>query len=392
MDDILDEDLLAELGHAPEAKKQAARTPREERIIAGFEDVVRFREEHGRVPQQGEERDIFERLYAMRLDRLRAQEDCRALLQEFDRYGLLVAPPAADNDDEMDDDALLAELGVEPVGDVDLTELTHVKPRAELRTAEEVANRTRCEDFDSFKPLFARVREDLNRFARETRRFGEDAEVKQGEFFILGGQMAFVAALGDEFRTDYGRQDRRLRVVFDNGTESDLLLRSFQRALYKDDAGRRITDPRAGPLFGGTADEEDLESGTIYVLRSKSNHPDVAANRDLIHKLGVTGGTVESRIAHAALDSTYLLADVEVVATYKLYNINRTRLENVLHRVLSPARLDLTIHDRFGNTVKPKEWYLVPLHVIDEVVVRVKDGTIKAYEYDPKSAILRPFA
>ncbi|MBY5387689.1 GIY-YIG nuclease family protein [Rhizobium leguminosarum] len=392
MVDISDDDLLAELGAAPEAKKQSARTPREERIIAGFEDIVRFREEHGRVPQHGEERDIFERIYAVRLDRLRAQEDCRTLLQEFDRYGLLATPPAAGNDDEMDDDALLAELGLEPIGDVDLTELTHVKPRAEVRAAEEVADRTPCVDFETFKPLFARVKDDLDTAARETRRFGEDADVKQGEFFILGGQVAFVAALGDEFKTDYGRLDRRLRVVFDNGTESDLLLRSFQRALYKDDAGRRITDPNAGPLFGGAADDEDLASGTIYVLRSKSDHPDVAAHRDLIHKVGVTGGTVEARIAQAALDSTYLLADVEVVATYKLFNINRTRLENVLHRVLSPARLDLTIQDRFGNPVKPKEWYLVPLHVIDEVVARVKDGTIRSYEYDPSAAMLRPFA
>ena len=389
-DNILDEDLLAELGHAPETKKQATRTPREERIIAGFEDIVRFREEHGRVPQHGEERDIFERLYAVRLDRLRAQEDCRVLLQDFDKYGLLATSLIAEAqvDEDIDDADLLAELGMEPVGDVDLTNLTHVKSRAEVRAAEEVANRTPCADFDKFKPLFARVKEDLDRAARETRRFGEDADVGKGEFFILGGQMAFVADMGEEFRAEYGRPDRRLRVVFDNGTESDLLLRSFQRALYKDEAGRRITDPNAGPLFGGEASEEDLESGTIYVLRSKSDHPEVVAHRDLIHKIGVTGGTVESRIAHAAHDATYLQAEVEIVAAYKLFNINRSRLENVLHRVLSPARLDLTIQDRFGSPVKPKEWYLVPLHIIDEVVEKVKDGSITGFEYDPKTASL----
>ena len=247
-------------------------------------------------------------------------------------------------------------------------------------------------DFATFKPLFARIKEDLDRSARETRRFGEDADVKKGEFFILGGQMAFVAEMGDEFRTDYGRPDRRLRVVFDNGTESDLLLRSFQRALYKDDAGRRITDPNSGPLFGGAAETDDLESGTIYVLRSRSDHPEVAAHRDLIHKIGVTGGSVETRIAHAALDATYLLAEVEIVATYKLYNINRTRLENVLHRVFAPARLDLTIHDRFGNPVRPREWYLVPLSVINEAVEKVKNGSIVEFEYEPAEARLRKIA
>lgn len=390
MVDISDDDLLAELGAAREAEKKNARSPREERVIAGFEDILRFREEHGRAPLHGEERDIFERLYAVRLDRLRAQEDYRTLLLDFDRYGLLAVDLASTSErEDLDDDALLSELGIEPVGDGDLTKLTHVKPRAEVRAAEEVADRTPCVDFESFKPLFARVKDDLDKAARETRRFGEDADVRKGEFFILGGQMALVADMGEEFRTDYGRPDRRLRVVFDNGTESDLLLRSFQRALYKDEAGRRITDPNAGPLFGGAAEDADLESGTIYVLRSKSNHPDVLAHRDLIHKVGVTGGTVESRIAQAALDSTYLLADVDVVATYKLFNINRSRLENVLHRVLAPARLDLTIHDRFGNPVKPKEWYLVPLHVVDEVVEKVKDGTITEFQYNPTEARLK---
>ncbi len=389
MADISDEELLAELGATPEAKKQAARTPREERIIAGFEDIVRFHEEHGRAPQHGEGRDIFERLYAVRLDRLRAQEDCRALLLEFDRYSLLTtAQVSGDDAEDLDDDTLLAELGVEPV-EVGLTELTHVKPRSEVRASEEVANRTPCVDFSTFKPLFNRVKEDLDRAIRETRRFGEDADVRQSEFFIVGGQLAYIADMGEEFRTDYGRPDRRLRVIFDNGTESDLLLRSFQRALYKDEAGRRITDPGAGPLFGREAEAEDLESGIIYVLRSKSDHPEIIAHRDLIHKIGVTGGTVETRIAHAAHDATYLLADVEVIATYKLFNINRVRLENVLHRVLASARLDLTIQDRFGNPVKPKEWYLVPLHVIDEVVERVRDQTITGYEYDPLEARLK---
>jgi hypothetical protein len=228
---------------------------------------------------------------------------------------------------------------------------------------------------------------DIN--VRETRRFGENAEIKQGEFFIVGGQMAYVANMDDEFVAEYGRPDRRLRVIYDNATESDLLLRSLQRALYKDDAGRRITDPNAGPLFGSNAEDEDLESGTIYVLRSNSQHPDIAPHRDLIHKIGVTGGDVETRIANAVLDATYLLADVEIVATYKLCNINRSKLENLLHRVFAAARLDVTIEDRFGHPVRPREWYLVPLSVVDEVVERIKDRSITEFEYDPTNASLR---
>jgi hypothetical protein len=179
-----------------------------------------------------------------------------------------------------------------------------------------------------------------------------------------------------------------MRVIFDNGTEIPGLLRSFQRALYKDEAGRWITSPSAGPLFDQSDAAEGDETGTIYVLRSKSTDPQIAPHREALHKIGVTGGDVAQRIASAVTDATYLPADVEIIATYTLRNINRTKLENLLHRFFSTARLDMEIRDRFGNPVKPREWLLVPLHAIDEVVKRIKDETIVDYQYDPASASL----
>jgi hypothetical protein len=140
--------------------------------------------------------------------------------------------------------------------------------------------------------------------------------------------------------------------------------------------------------FGGEFEANDVESGTIYVLRSLSDHPYVVQNRDLIHKIGVTGGKVETRIADAEHDATYLLAKVEVAATYRLAGINRTRMENLFHRLFAPARLNITIKDRFGNPVQPQEWFLVPLFVVDEAVERIKNGTITSYVYDPKAAKL----
>ncbi len=386
-----DDALLGELGVEVEAPHHGSRTPREERIIAGFEEIQRFCEDHGRAPQHGEDRDIFERLYAVRLDRLREQADCRAILEPFDHQGLLrgqAHEKAVVEPDELDDDELLAELGVGVEAPDDITNLKHVRSLADKRAAEVVANRTVCPDFSVFKPLFAEVRADLETGARETRRFGENAEIKKGEFFILGGQFAYVADVGEEFVAEYGRPDRRLRVIYDNGTESDLLLRSFQRALYKDEGGRRITDPDLGPLFGDQWEPDDIESGTIYVLRSHSTHPFVSEHRELIHKIGVTGGKVETRIANAANDATYLLADVEIIATYKLADINRTKLEGLFHRIFAPAQLNLTIPDRFGHPVKPREWFLVPLHVIDEAVKLIRDGSIANMTYDTKTARL----
>jgi Meiotically up-regulated gene 113 len=383
-----DDALLEELGVEVEAKKQAGRTAREERIIAGFEEIQRFVDQHGHAPQHGEDRDIFERLYAVRLDRLRELPDCRAVLVSLDRQRLLTgAVPAPAAAADLDDDALLAELGVD-AAQGGIGELRHVRSAADKRAAEEVANRTKCEDFDQFKPLFAQVKKDLDAGIRETRPFQTMAEIKKGEFFIVGGQVAYVAEVGKEFISQYDRRDSRLRVIYDNGTESDVLLRSLQRALHRDEAGRRITDPVAGPLFAEEIEDGDQASGTIYVLRSKSDHPTVAIHRDVLHKVGVTGGDVGRRVANARLDPTFLMADVEIVATYKLSNINRVKLENVIHRIFDPARLDIEIKDRFGNPITPREWFLVPVFVIDEAVKRIKDGTISSFRYDPKSAAL----
>lgn len=384
-----DDALLAELGVEVEEKKAQSHTPREERIIAGFEEIQHYVDEHSRAPQHGENRDIFERLYAVRLDRLREQPECRALLEPLDRQGLLAGEiQAAASPDELDDDALLAELGVEAEA-TSITELRHVRSSAEKRAAEEIGNRERCEDFETFKPLFEQVQKELSSGLRETRPFRDDARIEEGHWFILSGQKAYVAEAGEEFLADYGRKDRRLRVIFDNGTEISMLKRSLERALQKDEAGRRISDPTAGPLFAGDTIEGDEASGTIYVLRSKSELPLVAEHRDVLHKIGVTSGKVERRIANAKLDPTFLLADVEIVATYELYNINRTKLENLIHRIFGPARLDIEVKDRFGNPVVPREWFLVPLFVIDEVVEKIKDGTIAEFVYDPERAALR---
>ena len=389
MAELSDEELLEALGVTAEPEKKAKRTPREERIIAGFEDIQRFVEEHGHAPRHGEDRDIFERMYAVRLDRLRNLAECRNLLEPLDHQGLLEAgeAPALPDAEDIDDEALLAELGVE-AETADITELKHVRSTAEKRAAEEIANRTVCEDFDRFKPLFEQVSKELKSGIRRTRRFQTMAEIKKGEVFIVGGQIAYVAEVGDEFMTEYERRDSRLRVIYDNGTESDVLLRSLQRALHRDEAGRRTTEPAAGPLFSGEAEDDDLASGTVYVLRSKSDHPVVAESRDVLHKIGVTGGSVEKRIANASKDPTFLLAEVEVVATYELYNINRSRLENIIHRVFEPAKLDIEIKDRFGNPVIPREWFLVPLFVVDEVIEKIKDGTIGDYVYDVKNATM----
>lgn len=404
---ITDEDLalLEELGVDTAPEQSGQRSAKEERIIAGFEEIERFVAEHGRLPAHGEDRDIFERLYAVRLDRIRESEECRELLKLLDTRGLLDAEANHSfAPEELTDEALLASLGVEAGAANDITQLTHVRARQEIKAAEEVAQRTPCPDFAEFKPIFESVQRELATGERQTRKYQDNAAINQGDLFILDGQKVIVADMGDEFISDYGRRDRRLRVVYDNATESDLLLRSLQRALNKDKASRRITTPDLGPLFSqseiaddvaplfsGTEAADDLPTGSIYVLRSKSDNSFVAEHRTLIHKIGVTGGEVKSRIANAKKDPTYLLAEVEIVAEFKLANINRKKLEALLQKFFSSDRLDLELTDRFDIPVKPQEWFLVPLQAIEEAIEKIKEGTIDQFRYDRETASVTRF-
>ena len=384
------DELADELAEFAPVEKAVGRPASEERVIAGFEEIQRFVEKHGHLPQHGEDRDIFERLYAVRLDRLRALPDCRALLEPLDYQRLLsgasfVSEPVA----TYNVDQLAAELADAPEAD-DITVLRHVRTSAEKRAAEDVADRKPCADFETFRPLFDRAATEIKTGMRQSRPItAGNRSIEEGDFFVLDGVTVYVAEVGEPLKTTAGEVDRRLRLVFANGTESNLLLRSLQRAFYDDPAARRLVSPETGQLsFGGELEADDVESGTIYVLRSDSDHPYVTQHRELIHKIGVTGGKVEARIAIAENDSTYLLAKVEVVATYKLAGINRSRMESLFHKLFAPARLNITIQDRFGRPVQPAEWFLVPLFVIDEAVARIKDGSVTDYVYDPSAAKL----
>jgi hypothetical protein len=383
-----DDALLNELGVEVEVKKAAQYTKEEERVIAGFEEIQRFVENHGHSPQHGEDKDIFERLYAVRLERLNELKAYRELLLPMDHQALLNvgANSASEPEVEMDDDALLEALGVDAEVD-SIEELKYVRPSKEIRAAEEVAQRERCEDFERYKELFDQVKEDLEAGARQMIRCNNKTDVKIGDLFVLKGQTAYIANAGEEFIDNNGRPDRRLKVIFNNGTQSGMLLRSFQKQLWQDDVARRITNPMdLGPMFTGQVVEEYRTSGTIYVLRSQSENPFIKEHRELIHKIGFTTGSVEKRIADAPNEPTYLLADVEVVKTYKLYNLNANKLENLFHKIFASVKLDIEMKDRFGKPYKPREWFLVPLGAINDAVDKMKNGTLINYRYDPNTA------
>ena len=385
-----DDALLAELGVESKVPNISVYTPRQERIIAGFEEIQRFAKEHKRTPQAGEGRGVFEVIYALRLDRIRASNECIELLNSIDSGGLLGEAEFEGQPkfEGTTDEELLAALEVGVDADVDVTLLKHVRPRAEINAAEELAKRTPCEDFDRFDPVFRQVQEELNSGSRRTEKHRDQFEPESGAMYIVSGQKVLIAEMGGVFNTNYGRTDRRLRVIYDNGTESDLLLRSLQRALNRDEASRHILPPDAEalPLFSDLIEAEDSQSGHIYVLRSLSDHPFIAEHHELVHKIGVTSQDVKRRIAGAKRDPTFLLADVELVESYQLANINRSKLERLLHQFFAHVRMDLDLLDRFSNSVEPREWFLVPLPAIKKAVELLMSGEIEHCRYDSTTA------
>lgn len=336
-------------------------------------ELQRFVAANARPPSPDPGTPIAERILATKAKRLSGDPAIGALLQPVD------PTPPTSVDDIFDDDLL---------ADDAIFDLTHVQPREVQDQPDYIGSRKPCAEFERFRPLFEAVTTDLGAKRRETRPFAREQEIDVGQFFIQKGMVAYVAEAGEVFQDRLGNRNRRLRVIYDNGTESDPLLRSFASLLYNDENGRRITDPVAGPLFAAEPDEGDVQTGHIYVARTLSKDQHLAAHAPRMLKIGVTGSDVHRRITDAVNDPTFLLAPAMIVTSFTLYNVNRSRLENLLHRFFDPVRADIEITDRFGKAVRPREWFFATPDQVTEVVRRIQDGSITRCYFDPKLGIV----
>ena len=361
-----------------------ARTTVDDRTKAGFDEINAFVDAHAHEPSEADGADIKEKGLSRRLQTIRADLSLVAALAGIDRHGLLAICGKEDTQPPQSLDEILDLIDEDGEGD-SIFSLRHVKPRTEIEKADYTAQRRPCRDFEKYKGMFEQVSRELETGIRKSVEFKNEQEIAAGQFFILNGLVVFVAEVGEVFVKN-GKKNARLKTIFSNGTQGENLLRSLATELYKDQHGRRITDPSPGVLFGGEPGSTDVGTGTIYVLRSLSTDPNVAPHKNVLHKIGVTSTSVERRIANAPNDATYLLAPVEIVASYELFNINSTKLENMLHRYFDAARAEITIPDRFGKPVQPREWFFVSLSAIREVVKRLEDGSITRSRYDPSTA------
>lgn len=350
-----------------------------------FEELKNFVEQKDREPNT-DAINIHEAKLAARLKKLRSTPEALEALAPFDIDGLLGNTTASNIETELTlDDVFTSSLLVD---DDDIFNLKHVAVGTKSQTASaDMATRKKCMDFDEFKPLFRRIQLDLDDGTLETSSIKGIAEIQKDQAFILAGLIAYVAEIGEKHERRKGHHNARMRVVYSNGMESNLLLRSFGAALYKDKSARAIVPKKAGPLF--VNEESPLyKSGIVYVLKSKSEEPSITKHRDYLHKIGVTTSDVKKRVANASKDSTYLLANVEVVAEFTLYNMNLQATEKLLHTFFSEAQADIQIPDRFGNIVKPKEWFFLPLDLIKQVIQILQNGDITKYQYDPQGICL----
>lgn len=372
LDDILDDELLT----APEKPKKLTSSDRLERA---FLEIVEFRRTEERLPSS-QTREIAERKLGARLDGFLANEAKAQAVKHLDEFGLLEAPQAPASLDELLESEDLNELLGDEAGILDVSDLPVIK-RPE--SAESIAQRVKAKEFDQFEPLFKAKHAELADGTFTLRAFTGMDLIREGTFFVLNGVMCFVAEIGEEVNLVIGgksKRKQRLRLVFENGTESAMYDKSLQTRMYESQ-GQVLA--RAGYDVDDILDT-DIESGHIYVLQSLSTDP-VIANLENLHKIGFSTTSVERRLQGASTSPTYLMAPVKIVADYRVYNVKASALENLLHRVFAEVRLDLTQVDAAGRDYDPTEWFLVPRDAINQAVAMIMSGEITDYEFDRAS-------
>lgn len=354
----------------------------DERLLASFQQINDFYRQHSREPESNPA-NIFEFQLFNRLKGLRASKEKCEALQEIDEFHLLtyVEPekPITSVADIFKDDS----FGLLDNEAASIFDLKHV-PRSPMDMPEKIAQRKRCKEFDQFEPLFKQCHAELAEGVREARSFTGEQQIKPGHFFILHGITVYVAEVGEK-EVRNGKVNARLRCIFENGTESNMLLRSLATELYKDETGRRILDHHDKALEAlEQIQAEDEKSGYLYILQSLSQVPEIADSKNL-YKIGYSTVPVQERIKNAAEDPTYLMAPVKIISVFECYNLNPQKFELLLHTFFGRACLNVDVYDKSGKRFSPREWFIAPLHIIEAAANMLINGDIVNYRYDPSS-------
>jgi len=369
---ILEDDdmgLLAVKSRVPEA------ITADERLLASFKEIEEFAKEHGRVPEENHA-DMHEFKLHSRLAGINASPTNAEALRPIDTLGL-IAKPVESVADILDDD----DMGLLDDEAENIFKLRHVP--ANIQMPERIAQRKPCEDFANFEFLFKLCHAELSSGVREMRAFTGEQQIQAGHFFVLHGVMTYVAEVGEK-EIKNKKVNARLRCIFDNGTESNMLLRSLATELYKDPAGRRVLEHNDKALEElDQVTEEDKETGYIYVLSSLSERNEIREVQHL-YKIGYSTVPVPERIRNAKHEPTYLMAPVKIITSYKCFNLNPQKFELLLHTFFGSYCLDVQVIDEAGRRHTPREWFIAPLAAIELAIQLLINGEIVHYKYDGK--------
>lgn len=369
---------MKELGIKPEAPKQSNVVTQDTRLRMSFEEIVNFVRKEGREPEI--KKGIRERSLAKRLTEFRTNPEKTAAVRDLDVLNLL--PHVEEETWSNSDEELLSQLASNDIFDTSSLPQRKAKP-------DYVANRKPCKEFDKFRPQFEQCHADLEYNNRHIIRItGSHAQqsIGVGTYALIYGLLAYVAEVDEEFviqGADRKIRNRRMRVIFENGKECDMLQRSFESALYRDGFLISDYDEKEMVLYAEEEEEKTEPRGFIYVLKSASKKPEITAIPNLF-KIGVTTTSVEDRIKNAKNETTYLMDDVKIVQTFACYDINVRKLEALIHRFFAICQVDLDVTDKDGYICHPHEWYSVPISVIQQAIGMIVDGSIVNYRYDRK--------
>lgn len=385
-----------EFGLLEESASRYTPVTDEDRLIDSFEEINRFYDEHQREPSAD---SLSEYSLYSRLDKIRNDEETKALLEVFDRHDLLYDKKVPESIEEVlsDDDFGL----LDGEGDSSIFDFKHVPKPGSRAEAEYIAQRKKMSEheFRPYEKMFMQVQQDLREGRRKLVPFSRaEQNLKEGHFYLVNGLLAYLKVsdaeevLKENRSGDRIRLDGRTWTIFENGTQSNMLFRSLAKAIQKNGAiVTETAESEENELFAsaGVVEEEDIEAGWIYVLKSKSDLSQIQEIPDL-YKIGFTKHPVSERIKNATNDPSFLFSDVEVIATYKCYSLNIRAFENLLHRFFGKSCLDIDLYDREGVRYAPREWFVIPFKVIDEAIELVMKNKIYKYIYDQEKMVIIP--
>lgn len=378
-----------------ESKPTSSNTKTEDdRLIESFIEINAFFEKNNREPEATNitEFKLLSRLKALRKDAKKVE-----ILKPYDSHNLLNTKAVIKSVEDILNNDELGILDTEET--LSIFKLKNVPNSTDRAESDFVAQRKAMKDreFLPYEPMFKEVHRKLRERKISLKPFrNPEKNLKKGNYYVLDGVLLYLEeidlsrTLENEPVSDKNRKDGRTRIVFENGTMSNMLYRSLGKQLLAN--GHLVTKTEsetAKELLDNvnSVDEDDLDTGWIYILKSKSTNPKIEPITDL-YKIGYSTVPVPERIKNASKETTYLMADVEIIASYKTYNINAQKFENLIHRFFAEVCLNIDINDDKGRRITPREWFVVPLHIIDKVIQLILSGEIVNYKYDANKQML----